>query len=144
MTEQGEGWRRFVAVDTVVTVITAVLFWGIYLYFLKELSDYMLLGAIIMFIIDICGLFGILLAAVLLLIGWRTRKSGVVQLVLSGEIRGRIFYAGNACGYVDAGDGACRAVFLYKHAERGQITSAVFYRVEPYSVNNVKIFLSNI
>ena len=54
MTEQGEGWRRFVAVDTVVTVITAVLFWGIYLYFLKELSDYMLLGAIIMFIIDIC------------------------------------------------------------------------------------------
>ena len=86
MTEQGEGWRRFVAVDTVVTVITAALFWGIYLYFLKELSDYMLLGAIIMFIIDICGLFGILLAAVLLLTGWRTRKSGVVLAGLVFQI----------------------------------------------------------
>lgn len=86
MTEQGEGWRRFVAVNAVVTVVTAVLFGGIYLYFLKELSDYMLLGAIIMFIIDICGLFGILLSAVLLLIGWRTRKNGVVLAGLVFQI----------------------------------------------------------
>lgn len=86
MTEQGEGWRRFVAVNAVVTVITAVLFGGIYLYFFKELNDYMLLGAIIMFIIDICGLFGILLSAVLLLIGWRTRKNGVVLAGLVFQI----------------------------------------------------------
>ncbi len=89
MTEQGEGWRRFVAVDAVVTTLAVILSWGYYIYCFAELYDYMLLGAIILFIIDICGLLGLSLAAVLQLIGWRLRKNapalvGIVFQILTG------------------------------------------------------------
>lgn len=89
MTEHGEAWRRFVAVDAVVTAFACVLFWGIYLYWLAEFSDFFLLGAIILFVIDICGLLGLSLAALLLLFGWRKRKNkaalaGLVVQIVTG------------------------------------------------------------
>lgn len=78
MIEAGEGWRRFVAVDAVATALAAALLWGIYFYWFAKLYDFMLLGAMIALLIDICGLIGLTAAAVVLLFGWRKRKPAVI------------------------------------------------------------------
>lgn len=89
MIEPGEKWRRFVAVDAVAATLAAALVWGIYLYWLAELHDFFLLGAMIGFLIDICGLIGLTAAAAALLFGWRKRKpaaalAGLVLQIIYG------------------------------------------------------------
>ncbi len=51
-----KAWRRFVLADVVLTLGGLLLILGFYFFCLVRFSDFMMLGAVIMFVMDLFGL----------------------------------------------------------------------------------------
>lgn len=76
-------WKWFVRLDIAVTLAEFAAIGGYYVWCFFTLSDTMLLGAMIIFFLDIFGLPLLALAALVLLVSWRSRSHlGVLLGVL--------------------------------------------------------------
>lgn len=105
MTEPVERWERFVKIDAAVTLLAAIVLWGIYGYWLIKLDDFLLLGMIVAFLIDLCGLAAVSVAAAVLLFSWRKKKSagvliGTILQLLYGLPYGGFLLTGRAGGFI--------------------------------------------
>lgn len=67
-------WKWFVRIDIAVTLAEFVAIGGYYVWCFFKLSDTMLLGAMIMFFLDAFGLPLLALAALVLLVSWRSQS----------------------------------------------------------------------
>lgn len=105
MTDPVERWERFVKIDAAATLLAAIVLWGIYGYWLVKLNDFFLLGMIVAFLIDLCGLAAVSIAAAVLLLSWRMKKSagvliGIVLQLLYGLPYGCFLLTGRAGGFI--------------------------------------------
>lgn len=108
MMEPAERWERFAKLDAAVTLLTAIALWGVYGYCLVKLYDFSLLGMMVAFFMDICGIAAASIAAAVLLFAWLRKKSvgilvGTVFQLLYGVPYGGFLLTGRADGFITPG-----------------------------------------